>query len=1415
MRTAPCATLKRLGQLNTHTTRTNGQPLLFVIGGQNDNNGNPIGFNATLSLARVRVHDVVLTPQEIENQFLTEGGTFGRGQPSITAFTATPAVFLPGQSVTLAWNVTTATSASIDQGIGPVSTGPGSLVIQPNAAATFTLTAGNINGSVTAQASITPAQPSQLVHRWNFNEPGGDDVFDIVGTAHGKIRGPTTGTGSWSRSNGQVVLSGGASTIASYIDLPNGILSSLNETTLEGWITVNGSQNWSRWFDFGSSTGGERQAPGGAGNGITYWMAGQSGGNVNLRRFEIRGAGAGNLLDVTDTLTLAQQFHFAAVYDAKGNGGAPQTRLYRNGALISTVNASVRLNQINDVNNWLGRSNFFADANLNGAFNEFRMWNGALSAAAIQDTAAAGPDALPQAPRIQTFAALPSATIYRGESVRLSLLVADPAGTGLTLSIDNGAPQPPGPSSFVTVSPIQNTTYTLTATGTGGTRTATASIVVLPGEPIAADDSITSGYQTATPVHLLATDPNTPLDQLTYFIVDPPDHGGLSGAGANRTYTPVNGYSGQDSFTFKASDGISDSNIATVTINVLPPPVPPTDIALSDDFLRTSDGLGNMVARLEAIDANPGDSFTFALVGGAGSTHNNYFLIDGNQLISQHDFANDLNQNISVRIRVSDLAGHAFERSFVLPVQAADLHVKINEIFYNPPRNTMAAEFVELYNPFGASVDVGGWRFDRGIEFTFPAGTSIPANGYLVVAQDPATILALYGVNALGPWSGGLDSDGDAIRLRDHTGAQVDEVEYGNNSPWPTSPNGDGPSLELIHPDLDNDLGGHWRASTPPPAGTSLIPAASVDWKFLPGTAEASAPVGAWRFSGFSEAGWTTGRAPVGLFKLNNNNPVASFAETGVTLNTQLTNPLMAAYVAGAGGAPGTYTLNYRSVYFRKSFSLAAPLPRALTLRVMHNDAAIVWLNGVEVARFGFIPTMQTGEVPFNETKYYESGNDPWSDTVILDASNLLTAGNNVLAIHGFAKAPQPRTGQTGFPGYGQEDLARYNNFDFCIDAELRVATEQGGTPGTQNSVFASNAPPAIRQVGHSPQQPTAADPIVVTARISDRQGLGSVQLAYQIVAPGNFIPATLPRTNAEILNNIVANRDYPRLPNPAFENPANWVTVPMTDNGGSMIETAGDGVFTAVIPPQPHRTLVRYRIFATDLPGVAARAPSVDDSMMNFACFVYNGVPDYTAGTQVFSSATLETLPVYHWIIRSADFNRLLAYSAGDQFNNNSDLNVLLARRYYNFEGAMVYDGKVYDHVEVRLRGGNSRYMGAGKRHFRFNFPKGYAFEAKDNRGRPYPRVWEDMLFNKLFGNKGYYDWGLPYHVGAKLWEVQGTPMPFNHWVHFRVVRRAAEAPDAGRRRLLGPLSSPRTSRRQKLPQGPRPAAGKFLQDE
>ena len=84
--------------------------------------------------------------------------------------------------------------------------------------------------------------------------------------------------------------------------------------------------------------------------------------------------------------------------------------------------------------------------------------------------------------------------------------------------------------------------------------------------PVANDQAVTTDKNTAKSITLTATDPNN--NPLTYTVTQP-SHGTISaGTGPSRTYTPATGYVGPDSFTFKANDGIADSNTATVSITV-------------------------------------------------------------------------------------------------------------------------------------------------------------------------------------------------------------------------------------------------------------------------------------------------------------------------------------------------------------------------------------------------------------------------------------------------------------------------------------------------------------------------------------------------------------------------------------------------------------------------------------------------------------------------------------------------------------------------------------------------------------------------------------------------------------------------------------------------------------------------------
>ncbi|MBC8148128.1 MAG: lamin tail domain-containing protein [Verrucomicrobiaceae bacterium] len=270
-------------------------------------------------------------------------------------------------------------------------------------------------------------------------------------------------------------------------------------------------------------------------------------------------------------------------------------------------------------------------------------------------------------------------------------------------------------------------------------------------------------------------------------------------------------------------------------------------------------------------------------------------------------------------------------------------------------------------------------------------------------------------------------------------------------------------------------------------------------------------------------------------------------------------------------------------------------------------------------------------------------------------------------------------------------------------------------TPGEINSVFASNAAPGIRKVNHSPKTPTSSETITITARITDPDGVASVALNYQLVTPGNYLPSHLPHP---IVNRRIpaalTNPETPLSENPDYNDPANWITLSMKDDGLGADDLADDGIFSVAIPPQSHRTLLRYRITVEDGEGLAERVPYPDDAALNFACFIYDGVPDYNG----HSSEDLTTLPLYQVITRDADWRECYAWSSADKINQGEGHR---DRHFYNWTGTFVYNGVVYDNIRYRLRGANGRYQKSGKRSMRFRFNNGHYIQAHRQDGTPF----------------------------------------------------------------------------------------------
>lgn len=229
--------------------------------------------------------------------------------------------------------------------------------------------------------SATACLKMYLVHRYSFAGTG-TVASDTVGTAHGTVM-KTTLTGS-----GDVVLSAG-----SYVDLPNGIIKELTSATFETWVTWTlgdaGLTGWERLFDFGDSVGGEDMPDSAK---TTLYLTPRAGGPTDMlagfkradQTFDMEARATSS-----QALTPGEKTHVAVVVDPAHG----LMTLYRNGLPDGTVAVTTSLSMLNDVNNWLGRSQYGGDPPFNGTITEFRIYNAALPPDVVQASFTAGADA--------------------------------------------------------------------------------------------------------------------------------------------------------------------------------------------------------------------------------------------------------------------------------------------------------------------------------------------------------------------------------------------------------------------------------------------------------------------------------------------------------------------------------------------------------------------------------------------------------------------------------------------------------------------------------------------------------------------------------------------------------------------------------------------------------------------------------------------------------------------------------------------------------------------------------------------------------------------------------------------------------------------------------------------------------------
>lgn len=233
-------------------------------------------------------------------------------------------------------------------------------------------TAGGTVTSTNASLRVLP-QPGlleHLAHRYSFSEPPGTvTALDSIGNAHGTLLSAAAGEGF--TGTGRLALNGAGG----HVDLPDRLISSLTNLTLEGWVTWNGPSNsqYQTFFYFAGGSSAFHLTP------YSDFPTARLFFSTNvtvIARPVLRNAPP----------PVGAVIHYAVVY----HFDAGTSKLYIDGRLVAIGSAPSPLRGLNDVNNWLGRA---ANApTLNGVYDEFRIYDDALSDDAIRNSYLAGPD---------------------------------------------------------------------------------------------------------------------------------------------------------------------------------------------------------------------------------------------------------------------------------------------------------------------------------------------------------------------------------------------------------------------------------------------------------------------------------------------------------------------------------------------------------------------------------------------------------------------------------------------------------------------------------------------------------------------------------------------------------------------------------------------------------------------------------------------------------------------------------------------------------------------------------------------------------------------------------------------------------------------------------------------------------------
>lgn len=721
--------------------------------------------------------------------------------------------------------------------------------------------------------------------------------------------------------------------------------------------------------------------------------------------------------------------------------------------------------------------------------------------------------------------------------------------------------------------------------------------------------------------------------------------------------------------------------------------------------------------------------------------------------------------------------------------------IVLSELHYHPAEGS-ELEFVEVYNPRGEPVDLAGWAFTDGIEYVFPPDAVVAAEGFIIVCRDRQRLSEVFGLPAeqlYGDYEGSLSNGGERVELKDAFGGTIESFLYDDSLPWPENADGPGGSLERLCVSSAAQHPGNWSADAqagptplapnvaaqcPPPAvppptiGINEINYHALgddeleEYVELRNNTDAPVNLSGYSFTdGISYAfGADTLIAPGGLAIVARNR---EYAEANFGLDDvprapvfgdfqgQLSNSGERLTLVDSSGAvvdsvrytdgglwpgaadglghslekliPAAVTDDPAS--WRESSPREGPQWRRATLRgeaignvlrVYVNEPGEFLIDNVTLAR------EDEPQSTLFENGRFDTGISPWVVRGNHEQSGWLAGagpdGSGALHVisTGRGGASNALVYTITNPLLGDYILTfDYAHISGSKDLFVRLANSTAGrglyyryeegpviSPGRDNGRALDQLPPFVEETRRLVQQPTSSDAVAVTARVRAFEPLGAVDLIYRL-------------DDAESAETIVR----------------------MADDGRHDDGALGDGVFGAVLPPQPHNTAVIFKIRAVDQGGRTTLLPSEVDPAGFFGYYVSDNQPT-------------SRLPVYTLL-----------------FNHTEPLDPLNLRtrlggcELYQ-EAALAYRGDLFFNIGLRRRGGSvCGDINVIKPYMKVKFNPGWLFEGQ--RKINLQSLWTDKSLTRepmswqMFESLGYPSCNEEYirlHINGEYFGLYAT---------------------------------------------------------